>query len=195
MNNYYFKIKSITTYLIVINMVMFILEVCTGGYYSNGLMMSLFAMNTQSVLTGQVWRLFTAMFLHFGALHLLLNMLALYNIGYFLEDYIGSKKYLTIYLLGGICGNLSVMISDSITNAYVIGAGASGAIFAVLGALVCIAKFEPQSHLDYKNLLYSTISALLPGFLIPGISLSAHIGGLIGGIIIYMILSKTKIYN
>ena len=192
MNNYYFKIKSITTYLIIINVIVFIIEFFLGGSTSNNIINQLFTMYTPSVLSGQVWRLFTSMFLHFGSMHIFMNMLALYNIGYFLEDYIGSKKYLTIYLLGGICGNLSVMISDSITNAYVIGAGASGAIFAVLGALVCIAKFEPQSHLDYKNLLYSTISALLPGFLIPGISLSAHIGGLIGGIIIYMILSKTK---
>lgn len=192
MNNYYFKTKSITTYLIIINVIVFIIEFFLGGSTSNNIINQLFTMYTPSVLSGQVWRLFTSMFLHFGLTHILMNMMALYSIGYFLEEYIGTKKYLLIYLLGGICGNLGVIVSDMITGSSAMGAGASGAIFAILGAILYIAKFEPQSHLDYKNVIFSVIFALAPGFLIPGISLSAHIGGLIGGIIIYMILSKTK---
>lgn len=188
MNNYYFKTKSITTYLIIINVIVFIIEFFLGGSTSNNIINQLFTMYTPSVLSGQVWRLFTSMFLHFGSMHIFMNMLALYNIGYFLEDYIGSKKYLTIYLLGGICGNLFTMLSESILHNYSMGAGASGAIFAILGALVCIAKLEPNSHLDYRNILISTIFALLPGFVISNISLSAHIGGLIGGIILYIVL-------
>ena len=195
MNNYYFKTKSITTYLIVINVIVFIIEFFLGGSTSNNIINQLFTMYTPSVLSGQVWRLFTSMFLHFGLTHILMNMMALYSIGYFLEEYIGTKKYLLIYLLGGICGNLGVIVSDMITGSSAMGAGASGAIFAILGAILYIAKFEPQSHLDYKNVIFSVIFALAPGFIISGISLSAHIGGLIGGIIIYMILSKTKIYN
>ena len=195
MNNYYFKTKSITTYLIIINVIVFIIEFFLGGSTSNNIINQLFTMYTPSVLSGQVWRLFTSMFLHFGLTHILMNMMALYSIGYFLEEYIGTKKYLLIYLLGGICGNLGVIVSDMITGSSAMGAGASGAIFAILGAILYIAKFEPQSHLDYKNVIFSVIFALAPGFIISGISLSAHIGGLIGGIIIYMILSKTKIYN
>lgn len=188
MNNYYFKTKSVTTYLIIINVVIFIIEFFLGGSTSNNIINNLFTMYTPSVLSGQVWRLFTSMFLHFGATHICMNMIALYNIGYFLEEYIGSKKYLLVYLLGGICGNLFVMLSDTVLHSSSIGAGASGAIFAILGAILYIAKFEPNSRLDYRSILFSVIFALAPGFIISGISLSAHIGGLIGGIAIYMIL-------
>lgn len=188
MNNYFFKTKSVTTYLIIINVVIFIIEFFLGGSTSNNIINNLFTMYTPSVLSGQVWRLFTSMFLHFGATHICMNMIALYNIGYFLEEYIGSKKYLLVYLLGGICGNLFVMLSDTVLHSSSIGAGASGAIFAILGAILYIAKFEPNSRLDYRSILFSVIFALAPGFIISGISLSAHIGGLIGGIAIYMIL-------
>lgn len=190
MNNYFFKTKSVTTYLIIINVVIFIIEFFLGGSTSNNIINNLFTMYTPSVLSGQVWRLFTSMFLHFGATHICMNMIALYNIGYFLEEYIGSKKYLLVYLLGGICGNLFVMLSDTVLHSSSIGAGASGAIFAILGAILYIAKFEPNSRLDYRSILFSVIFALAPGFIISGISLSAHIGGLIGGIAIYMILKN-----
>ena len=62
MNNYYFKIKSITTYLIIINVIVFIIEFFLGGSTSNNIINQLFTMYTPSVLSGQVWRLFTSMF-------------------------------------------------------------------------------------------------------------------------------------
>lgn len=195
MNNYYFKTKSITTYLIIINVIVFIIEFFLGGSTSNNIINNLFTMYTPLVMQGQIWRVFTSIFLHFGLTHIVMNMMALYSIGYFLEEYIGTRKYLLIYLLGGICGNLAVIIADTITGNAAMGAGASGAIFAILGTILYIAKFEPQSNLDYRNVAFSVIFALAPGFIISGISLSAHIGGLIGGIILYIILSKSKTHR
>ena len=191
----YLDKKYATTSIIVINVIIFVIEFFLGGSTSNNIINNLFTMYTPFVLQGQIWRVFTSIFLHFGLTHILMNMMALYSIGYFLEEYIGTKKYLLIYLLGGICGNLAVIVSDMITGSSAMGAGASGAIFAILGAILYIAKFEPQANLDYRNVAFSVIFALAPGFIILGISLSAHIGGLIGGIIIYMILSKTKTFN
>lgn len=193
--DYFNRTKTITTYIIGINVLIFIIEFFFGGSTANNIITTTFTMYTPGVMQGEIWRLFTSMFLHFGVIHLGMNMIALYNIGYFLENYVGSKKFLWIYLGGGICGNLFVLLVDSLTNSYAVGAGASGAIFAVLGAILYIAKFEPYSKLDYQNILFSVIFALLPGFMISGISLSAHIGGLIGGILIYMTMTNIKLFK
>ena len=121
------------------------------------------------------------MFLHNGIIHLFLNMYSLYYVGTKIEDFFGKKKYLLIYFLSGIAGNLlSIGFSSNTTSV-----GASGAIFGLFGALLYFGY-------TYRGYIGSIIrSQILPiiiynlfiGFIIPNINMSAHIGGLIGGII------------
>ena len=184
------KFTSATTIFIAINVLVFAIEYGMGGSMSSNFITDNFTMYTPYVLSGQVWRLFTAMFLHFGGMHIFMNMLALYNIGYFLESYIGTKKYVWIYLLGGICGNLAALIVDMSTKSYAFNAGASGAIFAVLGAILCIAFKDRNSGLNIANLIVSIAFAMLPGFVIEGISWSAHLGGFIGGFVLALLLAN-----
>ena len=193
MRNDEFKIISATTILIILNVLMFLFEtLLLGGSTADNFVTQNLTMYTPYVLEGQAWRMFTSMFLHFGAAHIVMNMIALYNIGYFLEGYAGTIKYTIIYLLGGIFGNVAVIIADMITSSPAYGAGASGAIFAVLGAILAVAIKDRNSGLSITNILSSTFFALAPGFFIQGISLSAHIGGLIGGFLLALLLVRRR---
>ena len=130
------------------------------------------------VKSGQVWRLVTSMFLHAGFLHLAINMYALYMLGSQVENYIGKLKFTGIYLVSGIIGSLmSVLFTNNIS------VGASGAIFGLAGALLYFGlHFRLYLSNALKNqILPIVIINLALGFLIPGIDVAAHIGGLIGG--------------
>src|SRR5699024_3481221 len=85
---------------------------------------------------GEYYRLFTSMFLHFGIEHLFNNMLVLIFLGDMLEKLAGKWRYLLIYLLGGLGGNLLSLAMELRSGEFAVSAGASGAIFAVIGALV-----------------------------------------------------------
>ena len=137
------------------------------------------------VKSGQVFRLLTSAFLHIGVIHLLVNMYSLYVIGSQVENYIGKWKFLLIYFVSAISGNLlSVVFNTGIS------AGASGAIFGLLGALL---YFGLHYRLFLGNVLVTQIIPviilnLFIGFAIPGIDNSAHIGGLVGGYLATMAL-------
>lgn len=133
---------------------------------------------------GQYYRLFTSMFLHIGIMHLICNMYSLFVIGKEVESFFGKWKYLLIYILSGVCGSILSMAFSHNT----VSAGASGAIFGLLGALLYFGYY-------YRTYLGATIkSSILPviifnlviGFLTPGIDNAAHIGGLVSGILIAM---------
>jgi rhomboid protease GluP len=134
---------------------------------------------------GQFWRLFTAMFLHIGVLHIGMNMWALWSLGAATERLFGTRRFLALYLLSGLGGScVSVLV-----NPTVIGAGASGAIFGALGGLLGFATLrkmiEPNEALN--RLQRAAINCIVINFLIslsiPGIDSSAHLGGLVFGII------------
>ena len=87
---------------------------------------------------GEYYRLFTCMFLHFGIEHLLNNMLVLFVLGSRLEQVIGKIKFLLIYLIGGVLGNVISLLIELRTQDFAVSAGASGAVFAVMGAMIYI---------------------------------------------------------
>src|SRR5437660_4428455 len=123
----------------------------------------------------EYWRLITAAFLHYGPLHLLLNMLALYWFGTLLEQRIGSGKYLLLYVVSGLAGSAGALILDPLVPTV----GASGAIFGILGA-----GFVLERQRDYVfggSALAIIVINLIFTFSISHISIGGHIGGLIGG--------------
>lgn len=138
------------------------------------------------VKNGEYYRLFTCIFLHIGIMHLLCNMYSLYIIGREVETVYGKWKYLIIYLMSGICGSIFSLAFNHNT----ISAGASGAIFGLLGALLYFGYYY-RAYLG--NILRSSIIPviainLIIGFLSPTIDNAAHIGGLIGGILTSMLV-------
>jgi membrane associated rhomboid family serine protease len=127
------------------------------------------------VTHGEWWRLMTAAFLHYGPIHLGLNMLALYWLGPALEQIIGRWRYLLLYLVAGLAGSAGALwlSPNDIT------VGASGAIFGVLGALLVL---ERQGMISSGGqILMLIILNLLFTVAVPGISIGGHIGGLLAG--------------
>lgn len=177
-----FKMKKpIMTYLIIaINVLLFGLMYILGRGSTHIPTLLTFGANYRPlIIGGEVYRLLTSAFLHIGFLHLIVNMYALYVIGPQLESFFGKTKYLIIYLFSAVCGSLlSILFSEHIS------AGASGAIFGLLGALL---YFGYHYRVYLGNVIKSQIIPiiilnLIIGFTLSGIDNFAHIGGLVGGI-------------
>jgi len=134
------------------------------------------------VLDDQLWRMFTALFLHSGILHIVFNMWALWVIGGFMEAVLGRTKFVLLYFISGFAGSVLVIVAAPLGSAVV---GASGAIFGVFGALAVHAflnrgrDFQSRSLLG--NVLFLLVINLVFTFTAGGISWQAHIGGLVGG--------------
>lgn len=135
-----------------------------------------FALYGAAVDAGQWYRLVTAMFLHYGLLHLAVNMLSLYIIGQDLERFFGRAKYAALYLLSGVGGSFAAYLFSPGSLV----AGASGAIFGLLGAAVAILTITKRNP---QQLIPILVINLGISFL-PGISLAAHVGGLVTGAIV-----------
>lgn len=139
------------------------------------------------IKAGQVWRLVTYMFNHWSIIHLLVNMYSLYIIGTQLENFIGKVKFLIVYLISGICGGLLSCVIFPNT----VSAGASGAIFGLLGSLLYFG-FHYRTYLGgalKTQIIPIIIINLAIGFL-PGLNIdnACHIGGLLGGLFTTMLL-------
>ena len=132
----------------------------------------------------EYYRLLTSTFLHIGFIHIIVNMYSLYVIGPQVESFFGKLKYLFIYLFSGICGS---MLSLAFTH-NTVSAGASGAIFGLLGSLLYFGYYY-RAYLG--NVVKSQIVPIILlnlaiGFILTGIDNAAHIGGLVGGIVASM---------
>jgi rhomboid protease GluP len=146
-----------------------------------------------TVLKGEWWRLFTAMFLHAGMTHLLMNMFSLYLIGRGAEMYFDTKSYLSIYLFSGLIGGLASLYMHHMS----VGIGASGAIFGVFGALAGFflahrEKIQEHTKAFMKDFSVIIVINIVLGLSIPSIDMSAHIAGLIIGFIGGFLLSKNS---
>jgi rhomboid protease GluP len=144
-----------------------------------------------TVLKGEWWRLFTAMFLHGGMTHLLMNMFSLYLIGRGAEMYFDAKSYLSIYFFSGLIGGLVSLYMHPVS----VGVGASGAIFGVFGALAGFFLAHREKIASYtkafmKDFTIIIVINLVIGLSIPSIDVSAHIGGLVIGFVGGFVLSK-----
>lgn len=175
--------KPVVTYaLIVLNIMVYLFMAL---YDLDGTYFYALANNYEFVQNGQIYRLLTSMFLHADIIHIGCNMYALYILGPQVERYYGKTKFLLIYLLSGILGSI---FSCVFMSADTISMGASGAIFGLLGS---IAYFTYYYRATLQGLLRSQVLPVILlnlaiGFMVPGIDISGHIGGLIGGTLVSM---------
>lgn len=141
---------------------------------------------------GEYYRLFTCMFLHFGIEHLFNNMLVLIFLGDTLERTIGKWKYLLLYLAGGVGASLISYGLELRSGDYAASAGASGAIFAVVGALLYIVIVNKGRLEDItgRRLLLMAGLTIFQGFTTIGVDNAAHIGGLVCGFLLGVILYR-----
>ena len=188
-----FKPKKIvvTNVLIALNVLVFFVVFALSGANLNVLNLLRYgALNSILVQNGEFWRLITAGFLHGGIFHLLFNMYSLYIIGTQIENFVGKWKFLAIYF----CSMLTASLMSCVISPNSVSVGASGAIFGLLGALV---YFGYHYRLYLGSVLRNQIIPLilfnlLLGFMVSGIDNAAHIGGLIGGLLISMALGVQK---
>jgi rhomboid protease GluP len=142
-------------------------------------------------LTGEPWRLFTCMFVHIGLLHIAMNMYVLWDIGRFMEKLLGNFGMLVVYVLAGLTGSwASLAIHPDIVSA-----GASGAVFGLYGGVFgFLARNRSQVPTETLRRLRKVAGMfvlynILFGFVVRGIDVSAHIGGLCGGFVFGFALS------
>jgi rhomboid protease GluP len=149
------------------------------------------ALTPALVAEGEAWRLVTSAFLHSGFVHLALNVLSLYFLGSFAEVTFGRSRFLTLYLISGIAGGLAYLYFGSFSAPAV---GASGAIFGLLGGVFGFAirrgTFSTRDPVISQLLLLTAINLFL-GATIPGVSNTAHIGGLLGGLVFGYLMAPT----
>jgi rhomboid protease GluP len=185
----------VTPTLVGLNALVFVVAGLGGaGWFApNGEVMLRFGTNYGPMtLDGQWWRLISAVFLHFGLVHLALNMWALYNAGQLAERLYGSFHFLLLYLFAGLGGSLASLLWNPAVNS----AGASGAIFGVYGGLV--AFFSRGGNQVPASIVSAQRSSTLTfigynlffGLAHQGIDNAAHIGGLGTGAVLGWLLAR-----
>ncbi len=192
----------VTWLLLGANVAMFLLTELRGGSTVPDVLVRLGAMEGQLIASGEYWRLFSAMFLHSGLIHLGFNVIGLFIFGQQLERLFGYSRFLAIYVLAGLSGSIASYAFNLSASTNSIGVGASGAVFGILGALVAF-------FLSHRNMLgemgRQTLIGLLVlaainlvfGFVAPGVDNFAHMGGFAGGLLLGMVYSPNyrPVYN
>lgn len=139
----FFGNLSVTNQLIIIITFFYFASYFVVGIYGKEFFMNNFALTPALILSGEkLWTLLTSMFLHAGFFHLFANMFSLFFIGNFLEKIIGKKRFISIYLISGLIGGISFVLSGTIFNSNIPGIGASGAIFGILGVLAVLVPYS-----------------------------------------------------
>jgi membrane associated rhomboid family serine protease len=176
----------VTRALIAINIIVYLATVATGGGISSdrGTIWDHGALAGPLVASGDYWRLLTSTFMHIGPEHLGFNMLVLWFVGTPLEERMGRGRFLLLYLMAGLAGSAgAILVSPCVFTV-----GASGAIFGLFGAGLVL---ERQGvHLFGSWLFVIVVINLALTFGSSGISVGGHIGGLIGGAVAMLGLSR-----
>ncbi len=186
----------VTWALIAINVVVFLADAATTGFTTlslwggHGLLVEAGWVSAPQVADGEWWRLLTSAFLHFGVLHLAFNMYALYLFGPFLEQLYGPVEYAVIYLLCALGGSVLTILAAPDSAA----AGASGAVFGLFGLAFVVSRrrhllLGPQARGMLSQVGTLLLLNLIITFTIPRISWTGHIGGLVVGALLGLLLA------
>ena len=183
--------EPVTAGLILLNILVFLAVEFTGSSQNTMHMLDCGAAYTPMIVQGgEYYRLFTCMFLHFGIEHLLNNMLVLFVLGSRLERVIGKIKFLLIYLLGGVLGNIISLYLKLHAQNFAVSAGASGAVFAVMGAMIYIVIRNKGrlGDLSMRQILIMAAFSLYFGFASTGVDNTAHVAGMVSGFLLAVLL-------
>ena len=210
-------VQPVTLGLVVINVLVYLITSSLGDVYSAEDMYRFGAVTATSIMEEhEYWRLFAAMFLHYGISHLANNMVSLLLLGSMLEKQMGHLKYAIMYigagLGGGICSaaldyyqymhlrqgitHTGLSLLQPLTETTIkVSAGASGAIFGITGGLLAMVFLQRVFHrkrtqeLPLRNLLWMTAISLFVGFTSTGVDNVAHVGGLVAGFLFTVLLA------
>ncbi|TSB46712.1 rhomboid family intramembrane serine protease [Alkalicoccobacillus porphyridii] len=171
--------KPIVTFtMLSLITLMFIWLEYSGGSTSTLTLIQWGAKYNPLISDGEWWRLISSMFLHIGFFHLFMNSLALFFLGTLVERIFGSIRFFVVYMVAGVTGSLaSFAFMDAVS------AGASGAIFGCFGALLYFGSIHRElfRRTMGANVIFILLLNLVLGFMVQGIDMGAHLGGLFGG--------------
>lgn len=181
----FFAGPFVTITLVALNVLVYLWLTLAGGSTDLTVLVTHGAMVPAMIKDGAGWAsLFTSMFVHIGFEHLLFNMITLYFIGRLLEQVIGHGRFLLIYLLSGIFANV-VSLAFAAPNS--ISAGASGAIFGIIGVWIMMAEqyrnYPFLAGMGRQMLIFSALG-IVSGMFGTSIDIFAHLGGLVAGFLL-----------
>ncbi len=191
------KINWFNLCMVAINILVFFIAEIMGDTTDVMYMLKIGASYTPNVLDGEWYRLFSSMFLHFGIEHLFNNMLLLLFLGDMLEEFVGKWKYLLIYIGGGMAGNLLSLLVEMYKGDMAVSAGASGAVFAVIGGLfvVLLKNKDHAQDISASRVLFVIVLSIYHGFQSTGVDNVAHIGGALAGILLTQFFYWPRLKN
>ncbi|RLF04105.1 MAG: rhomboid family intramembrane serine protease [Thermoprotei archaeon] len=189
--------------IIALNALIFVIEVFAISTGSTGFIFKNFALTPASIMQ-EPWTIITSMFLHADAWHLFFNMFVLYFFGMYLERLVGENNLLKTYFLGGILAGIAYLFTSfafNIPPPHISAIGASGAVFAVMGALVVLRPrlalfvfpFPFPMPLYVWTIIYTFMALTDMMTSMGGVAHNAHLGGLIAGIYFGMQFKKKMI--
>ncbi|ULG71100.1 rhomboid family intramembrane serine protease [Macrococcus brunensis] len=185
------KFSPVTTILIVLNVLIFLINLMISFSNPSGNLIEKGGLSHFNFVHGEYYRVFTSIFLHFDFSHILLNMLSLYIFGKLTEYLFGPLRFLLIYLISGLIGNLLSLSFETTA----LSAGASGAITGLLGALFVYMIISKRFE---KKLLIQTAVGLLIFLLMSNlfgrVNNWAHFGGLFGGFFVALMFKQARLY-
>ena len=189
------QMPAYATYgLIGVNVLLWLLMEFRGGSTNMEVLLAFGAMKFDLVMAGQYYRLMTAMFLHIGIVHLFYNMFSLYIFGYRLERFLPPVNYLLIYVVSGLVGSCASMVGAAVSGAYPVAAGASGAVYGLMGSLlyVTLIRRKPIDGITSYVIWLMFILGMVHSVMVPNVDLLAHLGGFIGGLAMTPLVFKSN---
>lgn len=183
----YIRMYPVISIILVINIVLFIaMEVA--GSSTDVLTLLQFGAMTNYPEEPELWHYFSAMFLHIGFMHLLMNGFALYVFAAPLERILGKWRFILLYLVSGLAGNAASYVMHQ--DPYV-GAGASGAIYGVYAAYIYLSLFHKGAfgHENSRTIQTILVVGVIYSIITPNVDLFAHLGGFVGGFIVATLFS------
>ncbi len=185
---------NVLWFLIALNVVIFIIELISPGAIS-------FLGLTPALLIQQPWTIISSIFVHAGWGHIIVNMISLYFLGSFLLRAVEERSFLAVYFLGGLAGNilyfLLCLLGPPFGNPSIPVVGASGAIFALGGALVVMIPRAQVLIFPIPVPMPLWVAILIFFFIsfLPGIAWQAHLGGLLLGVVAgFLFRRRRRIY-
>ena len=186
-----FSRRSVATVILVAaNVMVFLLEVQGGGSENIGTLQRLGALAYPAVKEGQWWRLLTSTFLHFGPLHLGMNLMALLWLGPFVEVALGFRRFFAVYLFSGVAASAAALVKMAVFTPDQPMVGASGCIMGLVGATAAVSfrgwRREKARIAGRQLLFLGTVIAAQTVFdvLTPEVSMIAHLTGTVSGAIL-----------
>ena len=183
----FIKFYPVVSFIIAINLIIYILTIpfeMRELLFTYGMSVNLLISN------GEWWRVVSSTFLHADFFHVLFNMFSLFLFGPELEKIAGKARFLTIYLLAGIFGNVFTYLTQDPFYASV---GASGAVYGILGAFAALVYYTRHTMPQLKQIIMPIIIiSVILSFIQPGVNIMSHLGGLATGFVLGLIYFTPK---